>query len=60
MPSFEKDVRKILIDYGCAFHRFMRLMVAGWWVMTRKRVLVVRAISSIMARKRFTPYRNAS
>ncbi len=21
MPSFEKDVRKILIEYGCAFHR---------------------------------------
>jgi hypothetical protein len=21
MPSFEKDVRKILVEHGCAFHR---------------------------------------
>ncbi len=33
---------------------FMRLMVIGWWAMTRQRVPAVRAISSIMAQRRST------
>ncbi len=35
MPSYEKDVRKILLEHGCAFHRQGKGDHEIWFIKSR-------------------------